>query len=69
VKDGLKSNEIIQFCWADNKERELKAIVEALKEFKLRIGVIITQDEEREKTFDKMKIKMIPLWKWLLGIY
>jgi uncharacterized protein len=70
VREGLKSNEIIQVCYditdEKTKSREIKGIVSCSKELKSEKGLIITRDFEDEKTFDGIKIKFIPLWKWLL---
>jgi len=67
---GLKTKEIIQVVYLleDEKteEREIKGLVECAKEFKLKKGIIITKDKEGERTVRGVKIKFIPLWKWLL---
>ncbi len=72
VKEGLRVKEIIQVCWnldeQETKNREIKSLLEAMREFKLRAGIIITEDKEGEKTIEKRKIKYVPLWKWLLKI-
>lgn len=70
VKEGLKTKEIIQVCWdiedKKTKEREVTGLLSALKEFKLRRGLVITEDFEGEETFGSIKIKYMPLWIWLL---
>jgi hypothetical protein len=70
VKDGLKIKKLIQVCWnvedIKTREREVKSLLEAMKEFKLKQGLIITEDYENEKKIEGKKIKFIPLWKWLL---
>jgi hypothetical protein len=48
------------------KEREIKGLLSGLKEFKLKIGIIITKDLQKEEKIDGKIIKYIPLWKWLL---
>jgi len=48
------------------KEREIKGLVSGLKEFKLKEGIIITKDLEKEEKIDNKTIKYIPLWKWVL---
>lgn len=70
VKNGLKKYAAIQVCWnisrAETKERELNGLAEACKNLKLKEGIIITEDFEKEENFEGIKIKYIPLWKWLL---
>jgi uncharacterized protein len=48
------------------KEREIRGLISGLKEFKLKEGIIITKDLEKEEKIDNKIIKYIPLWKWLL---
>ncbi len=67
VKNG-KNLSAIQVCYDINssKERELKGIIEALREFKIKEGLIITDNYEAEERLEGKIIKFIPLWKWLL---
>jgi uncharacterized protein len=48
------------------KERKIRGLISGLKEFKLKEGIIITKDLEKEEKIDNKIIKYIPLWKWLL---
>jgi len=70
IREGLKIKEIIQVVYElkeeKTKEREIKGLVVCAKEFGFKKGTIITKDYEAIKTFDGVKIKFIPLWKWLL---
>lgn len=70
VKEGIKITEAIQ-VWYDinnpkTKEREISALISVYKELKPDRCLIITKDEEKEEKIGKLKIKIIPLWKWLL---
>lgn len=67
TKDGNNMT-AIQVCFdiENTKERELKGLLEAMNEFKIRKGTIITEDYEYEEEISEKKIKYIPLWKWLL---
>ncbi|MCK4650247.1 ATP-binding protein [Candidatus Pacearchaeota archaeon] len=61
--------EAIQVCYEindGNKEREIAGLAEAMKKFKLKEGIILTMDQEEEIARDNLKIKIIPVWKWLL---
>jgi uncharacterized protein len=51
----------------DTKKREVGALVKSGRELKCRKLTVITDDYEAEESADGMKIKFIPLWKWLLG--
>ncbi|MCK5558972.1 MAG: ATP-binding protein [Thermoplasmata archaeon] len=71
VKKGNKIN-TIQVCYnpekMDTKERETKALIKCMNEFKLKDGTVITYDYEDEEKIANKKIKYIPLWKFLLNI-
>ncbi|MFH1257173.1 MAG: ATP-binding protein [Candidatus Diapherotrites archaeon] len=74
VKKDNHVTEIIQACYdlsePETKKRELKALLNAGKEFNCKKLSIITFDYTAEETHKfektKFKIKFIPLWKWLL---
>ena len=69
VKEGTKITRAIQVCFdlnEDNKDREINGLVKALEKFGLKTGMILTYNQEDElKTKDK-RIKILPVWKWLL---
>ncbi len=70
VKEGLRVKELIQVCRdigeEDTKEREIKGLLNAMNEFKLKNGLIITENYDGEEEIKGMKVKFVPLWKWLL---
>jgi uncharacterized protein len=71
IKEGLKITQAIQVTkeMTDEKtrQREFKGLIEAMKELKLESGLILTENEEDEVLEDGFKIKIIPIWKWLLN--
>ena len=70
IKEGTKIVEAIQVCYEFNKEnndKELKGILEVMKKFNLKKGLILTLDQEDEIEVEKYKIVLKPVWKWLLG--
>lgn len=50
----------------DNKERELKCLLEAMSHIKAEQGTIITSDQEEQITQGNKKIIIKPAWQWLL---
>ncbi len=70
IKENLKVKQLIQVCWEVNrpetKNREIRALLKAMKEFNLEDGLIITDDYEAEENIKGKKINYIPLWKWYL---
>jgi len=69
IKKGKKIIQAIQVSYQikENKEREIKGLLEAIQAFKLKEGIIITEDYEAEEKIKDKTIKFIPLWKWLLN--
>jgi len=70
IKNGLKVEEAINVCFSladyKTKIREIDSLIESKKEIGVNKLTIITEDEEGEEKIDKVNIKIIPLWKWLL---
>jgi len=52
----------------DTKKRKITGLLEAMNMFKLDEGLIITSDMEDELLIENKKIKIVPLWKWLLNL-
>jgi len=50
---------------ADTKNREIKGLLKACKNFNLMSGVIITYDTDEEIIYDDIKIELIPFYKWV----
>ncbi len=75
VREGIKTLYAIQVCQSlsspDTKERELAGLLEALIRFSLEEGYILTEYEEGTEIIknneSEYKIKIIPVWKWLLA--
>ena len=51
----------------DNYKRESNGLIEAMDVYNLKEGAIITEETEDEKIIENKTIKIIPIWKWLLG--
>jgi len=69
VKEKERITGAFQVCYSlheDNKEREMNGLVAALKEFKLKEGLILTYNQEDEFLVEGRKISVRPVWKWLL---
>ncbi len=69
VISGRMVETAIQVTWDLNEEtrdREVRGLVEALNNFDLDVGTIITYDQENTIEIDGRRIEVIPLWKWLI---
>ena len=69
VKEREKIIQAIQVCYhltERNKDRELNGLFEALNKFKLNEGLILTYNQDDHFELKGKKIKVIPVWKWLL---
>ncbi len=62
----------IQVCYdpeaLTTKEREMKALIKCMDEFKLKKAEIITFDHEAKENIGNKMIRFIPLWKFLLRL-
>lgn len=52
----------------DVKKRELEGLIEAMNAYGLQEGLIITESEQSTMEIENFRIKIVPLWKWLLGL-
>lgn len=64
-----KCNMLLQVCEQvhnENKARETNGLLEAMDFFKMKTGIIVTQQQEDLLTFDSKTIRLIPAHKFLL---
>ncbi|KKS37152.1 MAG: hypothetical protein A3G49_03705 [Candidatus Sungbacteria bacterium RIFCSPLOWO2_12_FULL_41_11] len=70
VKKGTEVTELMQVCYdltgSDVEQREVKALLEASDELKVKKMTVLTWDEKREIKKDGSVIQLKPLWEWLL---
>lgn len=70
IKNGKKVEQLIQVCYDLSnfmtKDREIKPLLKASEEFKCNNLLILTNSQEEEIKIEGKKIKMMPVWKWLL---
>jgi uncharacterized protein len=68
IKDKEKIIEVIQTCWEindENKNREIQGLLEAMNNFKLNEGTIITRNQQDKIKIDNKIINIIPIEKWI----
>jgi hypothetical protein len=68
IRKGTHISEAIQVTYRldENKEREINGLLEALRTYKLKEGLLLTSEIEDEIVEGKRKIIIKPIWKWLL---
>ena len=70
IKKGEEISQLIQVSAIseenDIRKREIRSLLKAYKETDCGDLLIITDDLEMEKELDGVKIRLVPLWKWLL---
>lgn len=70
IRDGYNITEAIQVTQSlenpDTRKRELEGMLDAMKAYKLKEGLILTDDTEDEIEIEGKKIFVKPIWKWLL---
>jgi predicted AAA+ superfamily ATPase len=70
VQEGTRLSEAWQVCWelaGKTGERELNGLAEARRELKIGRGAILTYDQESAGSVEGKTIRVVPVWKWLLG--
>ena len=71
IKEGLKITTAIQVTLrldTRTKGREIDGLKEAMKDYNLNSGLILTLEQEETFNFENKKIFVKPIWKWLLEI-
>jgi len=68
IRKGTHISEAIQVThrFDENKEREINGLLEALRAYKLKEGLLLTSEIEDEIVEGNRKIIIKPIWKWLL---
>ena len=70
IKDGTKIKDLIQVSWdiedQRTRDRELKALKQAMKELNIKQASLITMQDEEVVEFDNKKINIVPVWYWML---
>jgi predicted AAA+ superfamily ATPase len=70
VREGMRIKEIIQASYsiedAKTRTREVRGLVACAKEFGATKGKVITWSLESSETVSGVRVRFIPLWKWLL---
>ncbi len=70
IKQGRYPVELIQVTENLNnpaiRQRETRALIEAMDELKLKKALVLTEDEEEEIQIDNKKISVKSIYKWLL---
>ena len=70
IKEKSKIVEAIQVSWSIENEstydREVAGLLDAVNTYSLTEGLILTESMERELEVDGVKIRIKPVWKWML---
>jgi uncharacterized protein len=69
VRKNLKIISAIRVCQElnlENEARELKGLEEAMELYHLNEGTIVTLDQETEINIGDKRVKVVPVWRWLL---
>lgn len=71
IRKGNQITQAIQvslrFSDKNVRNREIDGLVEAMKAYDLKEGLIITENDQEEFDIENLKVKIIPVWKWLLN--
>ena len=69
IKHGTELVEAIQVTEAldSNEEREIKGLLDVMERFELDEGLILTEDSTDEFEREGKKVKVEPVWNWLIS--
>ena len=70
IKEGTKITQAIQVCYLlndENKQREISGLLEAMEIYKLKEGLLLTNNQEDVLEIEGERIILKPVWKWLLS--
>lgn len=72
ITETEKKLQLINVCYdlttSGTRKREISGLVNAMKEMKLKNSFLLTSDESGEEIIDNKRIKIVPVWKWLLDL-
>lgn len=72
IREGYQITQAIQVTTnlsnEETKNREIEGLIEAMKAYNLRKGIILTENEQNTIEMQGFLILVIPIWKWLLSI-
>lgn len=70
IRNGIHITEGIQVCYSMKNEvtrkREIDGLAEAMETYSISEGLILTDDEDETLQIHSGRIKIRPVWKWLL---
>lgn len=70
IQEKSKITQAIQVTeelYTNNKERELTGLTEAMDEYNLNQGLILTKEQKEETRIGRKKVVIMPIYEWLLG--
>jgi predicted AAA+ superfamily ATPase len=71
TQKNQKVSDAIQVCQSlendSTRKREINGLLEAMRDYQLHSGLIITEYEEETILENGMTIRILPAWKWLLA--
>lgn len=70
VKEGKHIEIAIQVCYkmvANNREREIAGLIEAMDSLKIKNGIVLTRNLDEEMTIGRKKVRIMSVWRWLLS--
>lgn len=66
VVDGIWAIQVTYELNEENEAREIDGLLEAMEVYKIKKGIILTNDQEKEIIRNGIKIAVVPVWKWCI---
>lgn len=64
-RETILAIQVTKLLTPENEGREIGGLLEAMETLNLKMGRIISADQEEERKIKGKTIKIIPIWKWL----
>lgn len=62
----IQAIQVTEELYTNNKERELTGLTEAMDEYNLNQGLILTKEQKEEIRIGRKKVVIMPIYEWLL---
>jgi uncharacterized protein len=66
-EQAIGAIQVCQRLTSQNREREIRGIISALKAFGIDKGIIVTNDSEESIQESAYQISVVPYWKWMIS--
>jgi len=66
-REIVEAVQVTKKLFDGNEKRELGGLLEAMKKYKLKEGLVLTDSQFEDRVVGKKRIRIRPIWFWLLN--